>query len=87
MVGVPPETCRMYTNNKSNFSEPLVMESLTIWHPMLKNQHQVKFVILFGSTIQPSWLEGYATLEDAKGDYAYQTYHHGKGVIFKVETQ
>jgi hypothetical protein len=74
-------------NNKTNISEPLVMEGLTWWHPVLKNQHQIKFVILFGSTVQPSGLEGYTTLEDAKGDYAYQMALHGKGVIFKVETR
>ena len=62
----------MNANNNDNF--------LSFWHPALKNQPQVKWVILFNGGF-----EGYLCLDDAKGDLAFQRHKHGAGTILEVK--
>ena len=56
------------------------ISSLSFWHPALKNQPQVKWVILFNGGF-----EGYTSLDDAKGDFAFQRNKHGAGSILEVK--
>jgi hypothetical protein len=56
--------------------------SLCFTHPALENQPQVKWVI-----VTRTGFEGYATFEDAYGDYPYQRFIHGFAWIHKVAAQ
>ena len=56
-----------------------VVSSLNYWNPVLKNAPQVKWVIVF-----KGGLEGYETLEDAKGDWPHVSATWGKALIFSV---
>ena len=65
----------MNANNNDKFHD-----FWAFWHPALKNQPQVKWVILF-----PGGFEGYLCLDDAKEDLAFQRHKHGAGSIWKVK--
>ena len=53
--------------------------TMCYWHNALKNHPEVEWVIVFKNA-----LEGYKTLEDAVGDYPYQTSIKGSGTIARV---